>query len=81
MGQREEVLTLAYCVLDVHPEDPAGYVARKIELAEAQHDGVAAAKWRKVARAMKPYLEPSTKRAGAARRGPARSPGGGHGAA
>ncbi len=72
MGQREEILTLAYGVIDVHPDDPAGYIAKKIAAAEAQHDGEAAAKWRRVKRAMAPLLKQAIrKRSGAAQPGSA----------
>jgi hypothetical protein len=75
MGQHEEILTLAYGVLDTHADDPGGYIAAKIASAEAAHDSEAVQKWRRVRQAMAPLLRQSLRtrvRSGAARPGSAR---------
>jgi hypothetical protein len=45
VGQREDVLTAAYLVLDAHGQHADAYLARKIEDAEAQRDGKLVTSW------------------------------------
>ena len=45
MGQREDIVTAAYLVLDAHGEAAEAYLARRIEAAEQRRDGRLVTGW------------------------------------
>ena len=59
MGQREDIWTIAYCVVDRHGSDTAAYIARQIETAETLRDGLLVTKWLLVREALREMAEPA----------------------